>query len=1678
MQSTALDIKEKNEILESIKLVLILSRYAFKLKNIHEEIRQTSLKHPDKRAVAHGNRVVTYTQLESQSNGIANHLISIGISKETPVGIYLKESELIPLSILGVMKSGGSYIPLSIYPEDRIQQICTDAGIKHIITDSTTQLFDADFYADTHTLKLDPDLRQIPALDSRAPTIDISSNQIAYIMFTSGSTGKPKGVILEHGSISSYLGWYLNDLRKTSKAKLPLTASICFAASVTQLFTPLLIGETLNILDAKTIKDPEKLLTWYHNNPEYGIYCVPTLWEELVNFSEAHPGKFQGPKCALLSGEALTKTLVDRTFNNWPEIGIWNLYGPTEATANISVCKVEKDSEVDLGFPIYGGKILILDSDLKPVETGVEGDIFIASDALARGYLNRPELSSERFLEGHKIKGFENAKLYNTGDRGAMKEDNRLVFLGRQDQQVKIRGYRVEIQEVEHVIKEFVGIRHVACKIEKAGAENALVAFVVRKENYTVDELRTYLESRLPEFMIPEHFVFIEQMPKLGNGKVNLKELHFEGNRPELSYDAVSAENDGQKKLLTLWEDILGIDNIGMTDNFFDLGGNSLKAIRLVNKVNTEFSSRIAIQDIWNKSTPQEIYTELEKVTTNEPIKEDKKVSLPFVKGSLSFQQTALWFIHQTRQDQTAYNLLFYIDLKGEIDHQKIKSSISKIVELNESLQMNFRTEANRPVCFNAQQELDFTLIDSNEPNVHEETQSHLLTHRYDLENESLIKFVQVNNSSRYTRIYIGVHHIIFDGMSMPLFAEQFFELYNTSELSEERSAYSLFQQTLSRKYYAGELESDLDFWKNKLEGANFRSNILTDFDRPKVQKYEGNLLSHKLDCDLKQKLEQFCQEQKTTNFIILLTAFQLLLRQYAGESETLIGVPVANRAHPNFEKVIGLFTNALVFRTSIDAKSSLSDLLDQVKEETIEALQHQQFPFDKLVEKINPDRNASMNPLFQVMFAYHAAIEAQENGITQFETKEIQNSQSKFDLDLEIQEGSNEINLNFIYNKALFSSETAALFASQFELIVEQILNDKHTQVDTIELVGSTKKDEALVTGSSVDIEHAFLFDGLIKTASTSPKATALRWGNGQMTFEELNTRSNQLANHLLKLGLKPDEAVAVLMDRSADMIVALYGIIKAGGAYMPLATNFPAQRIQTIIDDSASRFMVLNHSNETAFSNCSEINFSTGIDWEVESTEMPTTELSPDNLAYIIYTSGTTEKPKGVMVSHKSIVNRLEWMQNAYPIEATDVLLQKTAYTFDVSVWELFWWSFTGSSLFVLGHDEEKNPEKILDVCNEHKVSVIHYVPSMLNAFLDYLMLDSEKNLQLKYAFSSGEALEKYHVQKFYDALSNSPLINLYGPTEAAVDVTYHLTNPKDVDRKISIGTPIQNTSIAILSNGKIGGLNVPGELAIGGVGLARGYNNNTALTDQKFIQLDSGERVYKTGDLARILPSGNIEYIGRIDNQVKIRGYRVELGEIENQMIQHENVLDAAVVLKEFSFEDKRLVGYYIPKNKQVETNLSRFLKSVIPSYMVPSAFVQIDELPTTSSGKLAVDKLPEAFNQEERSIGGKEFTTDYEKRLAGIWTNVLKTSNFGLEENFYDAGGHSLLLIAMKNDIDREFKINITHVDLFQYPTIQSLARHIAKSSQDSKKSEISSRAQLRKRALNSNKNKPV
>jgi amino acid adenylation domain-containing protein len=1392
----------------------------------------------------------------------------------------------------------------------------------------------------------------------------------------------------------------------------------------------------------------------------------------------AHPVRL-----VIAGGEAMSAAAA-REWASGPASGVrlLNGYGPTETVVTCTAYDVpaalpEGAAYVPVGRPLGGRTAYVLDGRGEPAPLGVPGELCIGG-VLARGYLGRPAATARAFVPD-PFSATPGARMYRTGDRARWLAAGELEFVGRNDLQVKVRGFRIEPGEIEARLAEHPQVREsVVLAREDAPGGKRLLAYVVGEA--AADVLRAHLAARLPEYMVPSAFVRLEALPLTPNGKLDRRALPAPDAPAARAYEAPVGETE--EALAEIWAEVLGVERVGRRDDFFELGGHSLLAVRVISRVRQVLEAEVALTDLFERPVLADLARGVHEAARAElpaiePV--ERGADLP-----LSFAQQRLWFIERLQSAGSAYHIPDRQRLRGELDRAALRRALDRIVARHEALRTVFPEVDGAPVQRIAPaEESRFHLTEHDLRGAAEAAAElrRLMAEEadapFDLARGPLIRGRLVRMADDDHVLLITVHHIVSDGWSKGVFTRELSALYAPFRAGEpdrlpalpiQYADYAAWQ----RRWMEGEaLRAQAEYWQETLAGAPELLELPADHARPARQEFSGGLVHLGVDQGVTAGLKALSRRHGTTLFMTLLAGWATVLSRLSGHDDVVIGTPSANRGRKEIEGLIGFFVNTLALRVDLSGSPSVADALARVKARALGAQANQDIPFEQVVGLLQPARSLSHTPLFQVMFIWQNAPEGELelSGLAapqpaprpapSAQARADARTTAKFDLSLALTERGGRIVGAVEYAAALFERETVERFAGYLRRALEAMVADESQSIDRLALMPADERARVVEEWNRTDAEFPAdsclhqLFEARVER---TPGAAAVVFEGEELTFAELNARANRLAHHLRALGVGPDVRVGICAERSLEMMVGLLGVLKAGGAYVPLDPAYPAERLAYMLADSApAAVLVQTHLRdrvEGADVPVLELDAAAPAWASLPATNPERDGLTPDHLAYVIYTSGSTGRPKGVGVHHRGVVNRLSWMEAVHGLASHDIVLQKTPYSFDVSVWELFWPLAAGARLVLARPDGHRDPAYLLDILRRERVTTVHFVPSLLAVFLAYPDVERSAVPGLKRVMSSGEALPAELVARFGERLPGVELHNLYGPTEAAVDVTlwrFPADGPAD---RVSIGRPVPNTRIYLLDQaGEPVPVGVAGELHIGGVQVARGYLGRSDLTAERFVadpfSTYPGARVYRTGDRARWLADGTIEYLGRIDFQVKVRGFRIELGEIEARLREHAEVREAVVLAREDAPGDRRLVAYVVGPVSVAADALRAHLSERLPEHMVPAAYVRLEAWPLTQSGKLDRKALPApeggayAAHEYEPPVG------DTEEALAAIWGEVLGVERVGRHDSFFKLGGHSLLAVQVVSRVRQVLEVELGLGAVFEHPVLSDLAGQV-------------------------------
>ncbi|EMP7962651.1 pyoverdine non-ribosomal peptide synthetase PvdD, partial [Pseudomonas aeruginosa] len=1512
------------------------------------------------------------------------------------------------------------------------------------------------------------------------PLPTLSADNLAYVIYTSGSTGKPKGTLLTHRNalrlFSATEAWFGFDERDV----WTLFHSYAFDFSVWEIFGALLYGGRLVIVPQWVSRSPEDFYRLLCREGVTVLNQTPSAFKQLMAVACSADMATQQPalRYVIFGGEALDLQSLRPWFQRFGDRQpqLVNMYGITETTVHVTYRPVsEADLEGGLVSPI-GGTIpdlswYILDRDLNPVPRGAVGELYIGRAGLARGYLRRAGLSATRFVP-NPFPGGAGERLYRTGDLARFQADGNIEYIGRIDHQVKVRGFRIELGEIEAALAGLAGVRDAVVLAHDGVGGTQLVGYVVADSAEDAERLRESLREslkrHLPDYMVPAHLMLLERMPLTVNGKLDRQALpQPDASLSQQAYRAPGSELE--QRIAAIWSEILGVERVGLDDNFFELGGHSLLATRVISRVRQEQQLDASLKALFERPVLEAFAQGLERTT-------DAVSTIPLADRqqplALSFAQERQWFLWQLEPESAAYHIPSALRLRGRLDVDALQRSFDSLVARHETLRTRFRLEGGR--SYQQVQPAVSVSIEREqfgEEGLIERIQA-IVVQPFDLERGPLLRVNLLQLAEDDHVLVLVQHHIVSDGWSMQVMVEELVQLYAgysqgldvvLPALPIQYADYALWQRSWME---AGEKERQLAYWTGLLGGEQPVLELPFDRPRPARQSHRGAQLGFELSRELVEAVRALAQREGASSFMLLLASFQALLYRYSGQADIRVGVPIANRNRVETERLIGFFVNTQVLKADLDGRMGFDELLAQARQRALEAQAHQDLPFEQLVEALQPERNASHNPLFQVLFNHQSEIRSVTPEV-QLEDLRLEGlawdgQTAQFDLTLDIQEDENGIWASFDYATDLFDASTVERLAGHWRNLLRGIVANPRQRLGELPLLDAPERRQTLSEWNPAQRECAVqgtLQQRFEEQVRQWPQAVALILDEQRLSYGELNARANRLAHCLIARGVGADVPVGLALERSLDMLVGLLAILKAGGAYLPLDPAAPEERLAHILDDSGVRLLLTQgHLLERLPRQAGvEVLAIDGLvlDGYAESDPLPT--LSADNLAYVIYTSGSTGKPKGTLLTHRNALRLFSATEAWFGFDERDVWTLFHSYAFDFSVWEIFGALLYGGRLVIVPQWVSRSPEDFYRLLCREGVTVLNQTPSAFKQLMAVACSADMATQQpaLRYVIFGGEALDLQSLRPWFQRFGDRQpqLVNMYGITETTVHVTYRPVSEADLEGGLvsPIGGTIPDLSWYILDRD----LNpVPrgavGELYIGRAGLARGYLRRPGLSATRFVPNPfpggAGERLYRTGDLARFQADGNIEYIGRIDHQVKVRGFRIELGEIEAALAGLAGVRDA-VVLAHDGVGGTQLAGYVVADSaedaERLRESLRESLKRHLPDYMVPAHLMLLERMPLTVNGKLDRQALPQpdaSLSQQAYRAPGSEL----EQRIAAIWAEILGVERVGLDDNFFELGGHSLLLLMLKERIGDTCQATLSISQLMTHASVAEQA----------------------------------
>jgi amino acid adenylation domain-containing protein len=1626
--------------------------------SVHELFEAQAACTPDAVALEYEGQQLSYGQLEAQANQLARHLSKLGVGPDQRVAIALPRSLEMVVALLATLKAGGAYVPLDpAYPAERLRYMLQDS--QPVVVLSTEALAQSLPLQGQALCCLDGSPQPWSLEPKTALGEPVKPHAAAYVIYTSGSTGQPKGVVIEHGSLSNFLHAMRREPGLSEQDVLLAVTTLSFDIAALEIYLPLVIGARLILARREDAADAGALADLIERHGVNVMQATPATWRMLVDSG----WKPKQPVQALCGGEALSGVQAGQMLERVS--ALWNMYGPTEATV-WSTCLVLSAHEavaqtvMPIGRPLANTQIHILDGQGQEVPIGVAGEIHIGGVQVARGYLHRPGLTAQRFV-ADPYSGEPGARMYCTGDLGRWRVDGSIEYLGRNDHQVKVRGFRIELGEIEAALQACAGVREAMVLARGEGVDKQLVAYTMG--DASPQALREALATRLPGYMVPTAYVQLDTLPLTPNGKLDRQALpdpqaSAYGTAP---YEAPQGELEAA--LTEIWIGLLGVTQVGRQDHFFELGGHSLLAVQLVSRMRAKLGVEVPLATVFAQPRLSDLAVQVQAAAASElpaitpalPEAQRHQQAMP-----LSYAQQRLWFLQQLDERAgVAYLIPGALRLRGRLDQQAMTHALQRIVQRHEVLRTRLvsQDDGSAVQWIESEAQLALTVINLSTcdhpeqavlPHLEEEAST-----PFDLAQAPLIRARLLKLGEQEHVLLVTLHHVISDGWSMGVMVREFSALYRAYALGQDDPLAPLQVQyadyaAWQRRWLQGERQhAEVQYWARQLAGTPSVLELPTDRPRPAAQDLSGAHEPFELSPATSQALQALATRHGATLHMVVLAAWAVLLGRLSGQEDVVIGTPVANRTRQEVEPLIGFFVNTVALRLRPHARQSVSSFIEHVRQVALQAQDHQQLPFEQVIEAVNPQRSLAHSALFQVMLAWQNAPQAElELPGLQLQELTAPARTVKFDLDITMQQAQGRIVGDVAYATALFDATTIRRWLGHWCTLVEQWVQDDARELARLELLRPQDREqlagfnrtEQSHPGGSI---HA-LFE---QQARQTPNAVALEYEDQRLTYAQLDARANQLARHLKKLGVGADQRVAIALPRSPELVVTLLATLKAGGAYVPLDPAYPTERLRYMLQDSQP--VVVLSTEALAQSLQLQGHALCCLDgaqqpWALEPESAPGQPVRPHDAAYVIYTSGSTGQPKGVAVEHRSVVNYCVAIAAKYVLTGADRMLHASSISFDIAVEEIFGAMSAGATLVLPPWERLPGIAEFEQLIERRRLSVLSLPTAYWHEWVaarEQLALGS-----LRLVIVGGESVSAHRLQQWHErAAAHTRWLNSYGPTETTVCVSFAELRPGE---PVHIGRPMANMQIHILDDqGREVPIGVAGEIHIGGVQVARGYLHRPGLTAQRFVadpySSEPGARMYRTGDLGRWRDDGSIEYLGRNDHQVKIRGFRIELGEIEAALQACAGVREA-VVLARGEGEHKQLVAYIT--GDAAPQALREALAARLPGYMVPTAYVPLDTLPLTPNGKLDRQALP---HPQASAYGATLYEApqgELETALAQIWSGLLGVSQVGRQDHFFELGGHSLLAVQLVSRIRVKLGVEVPLAAVFAHPKLSDLA----------------------------------
>ncbi|WP_063307554.1 non-ribosomal peptide synthetase [Pseudovibrio sp. Ad46] len=1661
------------------------------LGNVVSHIEQVATKNASNPALVGDGKTISYREMLAATAQLASVLQSNAVGPEVTVAVCMPRTPEAIIALLAIHKAGGVYVPLdNTLPRKRLEFMLKDSKASVVVcTDETASLVKELSAEIPNSLQIINYSKLDPTPFTSSTSQSVKPDQLAYIIYTSGSTGQPKGVMVEHRGLLNLALEQARCFGLDESSRVLQFASLGFDASISEILVSLCCGAQLHFAPDGTLLAGDALKHIIKDRSISHLTVPPSL------ASRMDPLDYSSLKTVVVAGEAMPWSLVERWSGH---VNLINAYGPTENTVCATLFKTNGETgssdTVPIGKPISNVDVHVLDDDLKQVKDGGVGTLWLGGIGLARGYKNQPDLTAKVF---RSVPGIATGRLYNTGDRARRLADGTLEFLGRLDEQVKVRGYRVELQEVEKCFSKLECIEHAHVTATTAYSKNPeILAYFTSRDGALVpgvDEFKTNLSAFLPNYMVPSAFIHLDEFPLNVNGKIDRKALPAPDRYARGAQSNELPSTETQQILAGFWKDLLHVETVFCNDTLQTLGGSSLDAVQFLTRCRERFGPVLSLEDVFTGKKLSELAAKIQ--TSEEPDRSERSLTdydLERTTFPVSHQQNGVWLLEKLTPGSLAYNAQCLIRMQGKVDASALQSALDLIVERHEIFRTTFHEDASGTTCQKVHQPVParLDLVDLNtsmdSPELWKAVDREV-SKPFDASCLPLARWVLFKLDDSSSALLHIEHHLVHDGWSANIFLSEFLEAYesfadgalpNLAPVPAQYRHYVGWQQSEdAEKTY----EKQLIYWKEQLSGANFTLALPTDASRPETMSFKGKQSRLELTGPLLQKLEAYCKASGHTDYTVLLGVFHLLLSRYTGQKDLLTGSAVANRKTSFSEHMLGMFVNSVVIRSDLTNNPSFSEYLNRLRSTLSSAYDNEEVPFERVVRALQPERDLSRNPIFQVGFSYHNSkvpeLARDDLNVSLYEA--YSNNSAKFDIEVVILPRSSDNSdipaLTLLWNYAtdLFQPQTIERMQENFFALLEQCLSEPSLSVASFSAVCEEERNHLLSLSAPTQPTKTRapspVVHRLEQLAKSQPQHTAILQDETSLSYGELEKQASCLAMKLRVHGVGKEKLVGVCMERNADLIVALLAIWKAGGAYLPIDPALPEARKAFILQDSAPDLILCCRATHQSLASLPDNQNLYVFEDLAETTDHsvpmgPTLEpVCGEDLAYVIYTSGSTGQPKGVQIEHRHIARLIDTCQPLFNFTSSDVWSFFHSYAFDFSIWEIWGALSTGGSVAIVPEDVRRDPAQFYALCCNQGVTILSQTPSAFRAFM---VAQAEANTPhaLRSVVFGGEALSTPMLKSWFDNPGNAgcQMVNMYGITETTVHVSYKELTAENIhhySESSPIGRQLDDLSLHVLDDNL---MPVPfgaaGELYVGGAGVARGYLNRPALNAERFIENPflPGDRLYRTGDLARYATDGTLLYLGRNDSQVKVRGYRIELGEVEAALATHDELQHVVVTCRNEATSDALLVAYYVPVAQRtgLDTNtLHSFAANLLPSYMVPSVFVELEALPLTQNGKLD-HKALERYNvtqTKSNTLVGPE--GDRETLLAQVWADILKVKQVGRFDNFFELGGHSLLAARVQASLHAK-GFHLAAVDLLRRPVLKDLAQHIQSSAQQS------------------------